>query len=92
MPVHHLVFLRLADGADSDAVMDALRGLVGVIPGLVSFAGGVNTSTEGEQFTGHASCSRLQDHCTSMAVLHDLSSMHITEMSLTNHALAMGTR
>jgi hypothetical protein len=93
MPVHHLVFLRLADGANSDAVMDALRGLVGVIPGLVSFAGGANTSTEGEEVTGHASCSRSQDLLHGMQSLHhDFSSTRISEMSLTNHALAMGTR
>lgn len=47
MPVQHLVFLRLAADADGEAVMDALRGLVGVIPGLISFAGGANTSKEG---------------------------------------------
>jgi len=47
MPVvHHLVFLKLRPDADVAAVMAALRGLVGVIPGLTSFAGGANTSPE----------------------------------------------
>lgn len=55
MPVQHLVFLRLAADADGEAVMDALRGLVGVIPGLISFAGGANTSKEG-------GCNFIQKH------------------------------
>ena len=44
---HHLVYLRLRADADAGAVMAALRGLVGVVPGLLSFAGGENTSPEG---------------------------------------------
>ena len=47
MVVHHLVYLRLRAGADEGAVMAALRGLVGVVPGLLTFAGGKNTSPEG---------------------------------------------
>ncbi len=47
MVVHHLVLLKLREDADVPAVMAALRGLVGVVPGLTSFAGGANTSTEG---------------------------------------------
>jgi len=47
MPVNHLVFLKLRPSSDAAAVMAALRALVGVIPGLRSFGGGANTSTEG---------------------------------------------
>jgi len=63
MPVTHLVFLRLAaPDADAAPVLAALRGLVGVIPGLDSFSGGANTSAEGlsRGFT-HAFSMRFAD-------------------------------
>jgi hypothetical protein len=47
MPVQHLVFLKLDPAKDALHVMAVLRALVGVIPGLLSFSGGENTSQEG---------------------------------------------
>jgi hypothetical protein len=47
MPVVHLVFLKLDAAKDAAPVLAALRALVGVIPGLLSFSGGANTSQEG---------------------------------------------
>ncbi len=45
--VVHLVLLRLHGDADVVGVFAALRALRGAIPGLLSFSGGANTSTEG---------------------------------------------
>ena len=47
MPVQHLVFLKLDPAKDALNVMAVLKALVGVIPGLLSFSGGANTSQEG---------------------------------------------
>ena len=47
MPVVHLVFLKLDASKDAAPVMSALRALQGVIPGLLTFSGGPNSSQEG---------------------------------------------
>ncbi len=47
MRVFHIVCLKLRPEADAESIFRALNGLVGVIPGLLTFAGGRNTSEEG---------------------------------------------
>lgn len=47
MAVTHLVFLRLRADADAAGIFASLAALRGVIPGLLSFSGGPNSSPEG---------------------------------------------
>ncbi len=54
MPIVHLVCLRLDAKADAAAVFAELAALRGVIPGLLSFSGGAQTSTEGLGSFTHA--------------------------------------
>jgi hypothetical protein len=49
--VKHVVLIRVRGGtpeADVARVLDDLKGLVGVIPGLVECSGGANNSPEGK--------------------------------------------
>jgi len=54
MPVIHLVLLRLAPDSDAAAVFSTLAALRGVVPGLVAFSGGPQTSAEGLGAFTHA--------------------------------------
>jgi len=50
MPARHIVLVKVKAGtpeADVTRALDALGALKGVIPGLVSFSAGPNTSPEG---------------------------------------------
>jgi len=47
MPVTHLVLLKFKAGAQVDSCMAELARLKSLIPGLLSFSGGANTSKEG---------------------------------------------
>jgi Stress responsive A/B Barrel Domain len=47
MAVVHCVFLKLKPSADAELIMKELAGLQTLVPGLVSFSGGANSSAEG---------------------------------------------